>query len=91
MNQYAVLRVSPDVHREAKIRAAREGLSLKEITERALRDYLWTNRFVDTRETYTTSDTCEHGLLVGLCAVCESRKRTGDPFDYRPTQEENDA
>ena len=56
MNQYAVLRVSPDVHREAKVRAAREGLSLKELTERALRDYLWVNRMVDTRETYTTKE-----------------------------------
>jgi len=46
--------VSPEIHREAKVRAAREGLSIKELTERALRDYLWTNRLVDTRTEYTT-------------------------------------
>ena len=77
MNQYAVLRVSPDVHREAKIRAAREGLSLKELTERALRDYMWTNRLVDTRAEYTHYP--------------DRRDPSPSEIDYLYSQEENDA
>ena len=50
----AVLRVSPQVHKEAKIGAAVLDMTLKEFTEQAIRYALKTNRLIDTRSEYTT-------------------------------------
>ena len=55
-NDFKQIAVETQLHQEAKARAAREGLSLKELTERALRDYLWTNRLTDTRAPYDAQE-----------------------------------
>ena len=40
----ALVRVPPDLHREAKASAALDGISLRELISRLLTEYLRTNR-----------------------------------------------
>jgi len=55
----AVLRVSPEVHKAAKIEAVKRGQNLGEFTEHALRAYLrelHMKTFVDTPATYAMKE-----------------------------------
>jgi hypothetical protein len=56
MPEYAVIRVDPEMHRQAAIAAAQRGTTIKDITEEALRRFLSPNPVVliDSREEYIT-------------------------------------
>jgi len=48
-----MLRISGELHRDVKIRAAMLGVTIREFTEVALRHELNDQRLIDTREGYT--------------------------------------
>jgi len=49
-----MLRISGELHKTIKVRAAMLGVTIREFTENALRHELNDQRLVDTREGYTT-------------------------------------
>ena len=58
MTNDAVLRVSPEVHRQVKATAALYNMSLKEFTEKALRKYILPDlkTLVDQKPDYETEE-----------------------------------